>query len=58
MSTNEATILDSRPEHLPVKSKLIDSLDLENQFTLLANEVARSQEGTAHIASMMASVSC
>jgi hypothetical protein len=46
VSTNEATILDSLPEHLPVKSKLIDSSDLENQFTLLTNEVARSREGT------------
>ena len=46
VSTNEATILDSLPAHLPVKSKLIDASDLENKFTLLTNEVARSQEGT------------
>jgi hypothetical protein len=45
VSTNEATILDSLPEHLPVKSKLIDSSDLENQFTLLTNEMAGSPEG-------------
>jgi len=40
VNTNAPTILDSLPEHLPVKSKLIDSSDLENQFTLSTNDLA------------------
>jgi hypothetical protein len=46
VSTNEAAILDSLAEHLPVKSNLIDSSDLADQFTLLTNEVATGPSGT------------
>jgi hypothetical protein len=46
VSTNEVAIFDSLSEHLPVTSQLIDSSDVENEFTLLTNEAAGSPQAT------------
>lgn len=46
VGTNRAAILDSLPRHLPVKTNLIEASDLDNQFTLLTNDVASSPQDT------------